>query len=166
MAYGLHVAGEVVNTILTAAQKVPNSPLKRVLLYGDIVEKSVGNDIDVIIVVDTGTFSRYVGHCVLILGGVRPFSDDLLKPLHNKVFDHSSSKGPRSEAALKAIGVDIERLHLGAIKESLDVVCLPEGWSDESSDIHQELKLILRGTRDPDFVERAMRHKVQLFPLI
>ena len=165
-AYGPRLAREVANVIIEAALKVPNSPLKKVLLYGSIINAGMGRDIDIVLEVELKTFQEYTGLCMVVLDGVHPFSEDLLESRHSAAFDYFSPKGPRSKAALKTIGLAIEKLHFGVLESSLDIVCLPEGWDDVKSQVHCDLKVALRSSRDPQYLERVLYSKLQVFPPI
>lgn len=165
-AYGPRLASEIADVIAEAALKVPDSPLKKILLYGSIVNVGMGSDIDLILEVEMEAFQNYTGLCMVVLDGVHPFSEDLLEPHHSAAFDYFSPKGPRSKAALKTIGVAIEKLHFGVLESSLDIVCLPEGWDDVKSQVHRDLKDALRTGRDPQYLEHVMYSKLQVFPKI
>ncbi len=162
--YGLYAAKEAAGIIAKAAQAIPNCRLKKILLYGSIARGNPGHDIDLILEVDRETFQAYAGECMVVLDGIHPVSDDLLERFHSAAWDYFSPKLKRSEVAAETVGINLDELDLGGPKEALDVICLPEGWDDRTSAAHLELQFSLRRSRDPGFIEKAIRSKVQVFP--
>lgn len=160
--FGSHTAREVANAIIEAAQKVPHSPLKKLLLCGSIAEDGIGPTFDLVLEVDLATFENYLDRCEIILDGVRPLSADMFRTDDNEVFSVPDS---RSAEALAAIGVNLMELYLtDAQREALDIECLPEGWDDAKSEMHRRLLESLATCDDPNFLERVMSTRIQLFP--
>lgn len=161
-----NTAMRVASTIAQAAQLVPSFSLKKIWLYGSVARDGWGNDLDLIFEVDSDTFGQYVGQCVAVLDGIRPFSDDLLSGFYGAYWDYFSPKVGRSGAAAETIGVDIGLLGLGISEEEFDIICLPVGWDDKTTVVYKNLKQNLTGSRDPDFLEKAAASKMQLFPQV
>lgn len=163
-AFGSRLATEIAAIIWEAAQKVPHCPLNKIWLYGSIAEAGMGRDIDLILEVSTAGWEKYSRFCHSVLGGVRPFSNDMLEQKHNAVYDYSLPKGDRSMAALKVIGLNISDLNLGVLEDSVDIICLPEGWDVVGSSVHRDLSAVLARTTDKDFFEHVMSAHTKLFP--
>lgn len=161
-----NIAMRVASAIVQAAQAVEGSVLKKIWLYGSVARGGSGNDLDLIFEVDHETFGKYAAYCTVVLDGVRPISDDPVFGFYSLRWEYFSPKADRSKAAGSAIGIDIDQLDLRVTENELDIICLPEGWDDKTTEVYKNLKQDLANSRDPNFIDNAAASKMQLFPQV
>lgn len=119
--------------------------LKRLYLYGNLVDSGQGESLDMVFEVDNAVFEAYCGRCGSLFSAAPTLSGAYL----------------RTAAAFEVIRFDIDSFlsaQIGTSSEmharSLNVVCLPVGWDTPESgdDVCRLLWPFMPESKDPYFL--------------
>lgn len=138
--------------------------LHRMWLYGSVAYRGVGADIDIVFEVNQAAFQNYQRMCRVVLDGVNFMTNNLLIWPYGTEWEYFSPKPDRCQAALNELGIDPEQLVLPVAMDELDLICLPAGWDDTASAVHQELMQHAEQSRDPHFISHVIGQREPLYP--